>query len=316
MFKLFSRSAESHAMLLILNAILIGSVMDICIKLTGDALATWQLLFLRWFVNIIVLLPFALHVGWRTLAWHNPRVHFMRVVLVGLGSYMLFYSLAHLPLAMTISLFFTEPLFMLPLAALLLKEKISPLNWLAALAGFAGVLLIARPADAISWESAAVPFLALLGALGFATCQVMTKGYGKHETTFSLIFWLSVLTALFTAPMAYSEWKPMTPQLWLLIFAIAGSGCLYNYLWISALRVGSMASIANLSYLNLPLAYLFGWLIFDEIPDLMTVVGSLVILASVIFIGRHNIRQARKAKLVESGAQAVAGTVAAKAEPC
>ncbi|MFB9886847.1 DMT family transporter [Balneatrix alpica] len=285
---------ESRAVLLICVAIVTGTLMDVLIKLVGGEVPTWQLLFLRWAFNGVLLMPFVLYQGWEAVRWHKPGVHLIRALLTVFGSFLLFYALAHQPLGLTISLFFTEPLFVLPMAALLLRERVGMANWLAALVGFSGVLLVANPfadmAKGVNWFT----LLSVMGAIGFAASQVITKGYGQQESTLGLIFWLSVLTAAATAPMAWHSWQPLSNEQWGLIWLLTLAGCAYNLLWLMALRCGSMATIANLSYLSLPLAFAVGWWLFAEVPQLSTLIGSAVILLAVVAVGRHNVLQARR----------------------
>ncbi|ABC30430.1 Permease of the drug/metabolite transporter (DMT) superfamily [Hahella chejuensis KCTC 2396] len=276
---------NSKAMTFVFIAVVAGTGMDAFVKQVGEDVDTWQLLFLRWCFAALLLIPMAVKEGAGIFVWKSPKAHLMRGVLNCVASFLLFYSLANLPLAVVVTIFFAEPLFIVPISALWLREKVAPGHWLATLVGFIGVLLIARPSGDFAPLEIIYP---LAGALGFALLHIGTKKYGSQESPISLMFWLAILTILMSGPMAVAEWSPVSVKDFSFIGLIAVLGSVYSYFWIVGLRIGSAAIAAHISYLALPLAYLIGWAFFDETPDFYTLLGSGVIFLSVLMVSVKN----------------------------
>lgn len=278
--------AESQAMGLVLIAVVAGVTVDSLTKLAGQSLDTWQLLFLRWAFGFALYLPMALYRP-SAVRWNRPGVHAIRLAISLLACYCLYYSLRHLPLATCVTVFFAEPLFMLPLSALLLKERVAVGDWAAVVAGFVGVLIIARPgADGLQ----ITVLVAAVGAITFSTLHVMNKRWGKTESTSALMFWMAATMMVATAPMGLSQWRPVSNGTWLVMCLVAVSGLVYGLCWITAVKIGTVSRIAALSYLALPLSYLIGWWCFGEPLQPQVLAGSVVIVGAVVIVGRRNAR--------------------------
>lgn len=282
---------EYQAMGLVLIAVVAGVTVDSLTKLAGQSIGTWQLLFLRWAFGFALYLPLALYRP-SAVRWNRPSVHVVRLAISLVACYCLYYSLRHLPLATCVTVFFAEPLFMLPLSAWLLKERVAYSDWAAVVAGFVGVLIIARPgADGLQMAV----LVAAVGAITFSTLHVMNKRWGKTESTPALMFWMAATMALATAPMGLSEWQPVGNGIWLVMCLVAVSGLVYGLCWITAVKIGTVSRIAALSYLALPLSYLIGWWCFGEPLQPQVLAGSIVIVAAVLIVGRRNARRIQDA---------------------
>ncbi|HXH04021.1 MAG TPA: DMT family transporter [Candidatus Competibacteraceae bacterium] len=263
-------------------AVVAGVGMDTLGKLATAEADTWQVVFLRWLYGMLLTLPlFLWHQGGRRagLLQGSRRMHLLRGALSILGSYCLYYALGALPLSTALSIYFTEPLLTLLLASLVLGERVPPRCWLAAALGFVGVLLIARP-----WHDGGQlgsSLVALLGAACWAALSVITKHLGRSESTVSLMLWLAVLATLLSVPFAAQGWRPLEWSDHGLLLGVAALGSVYSFFWIVGLKLGPAAIMANMLYLALPLAYVVGWLVFDERPGSAVLAGSAVIVAAV-----------------------------------
>jgi len=276
---------NTAALLLILLAVVAGVSVDSLTKEAGQSLGTWQLLFMRWVFGVCLYIPVALYDP-AGIRWRRPGIHIIRVIISVVACFCLYYSLTHLDLATCVTVFFAEPLFMLPLSALLLSETVGLAEWTAAAAGFAGVLIIARPGPAGLQPAVLV---ATLGTLAFAAMHVMNKRWSRTESTRSMMFWMAVMMTLFTAPMGLAQWHSPDLGLLALVALMAFFGLVYGAAWITAAKIGNVSRIASLSYLALPLSYLVGWRFFGEPLKPSVLKGSLLILGAVIFAGRRNL---------------------------
>ena len=282
-----ARSQNATALWLILLAVLAGVTVDSLTKWAGQSLDTWQLLFLRWLFGLVLYLPVAL-TNPGSLAWNRPRIHLVRLAFSLVACFCLYYSLAHLDLATCVTVFFAEPLFMLPLSSLLVGERTGRADWGAGLAGFAGVLIIAHPENQGLHLTVLV---AALGTLAFATLHVMNKHWSQTESTRAMMFWMAVMMTVCTAVPGLAEWRSPGLTTLALVGLIAAAAFAYGAAWITAARIGQVARIASLSYLALPLSYLVGWKFFREPLHANVLLGSLVILAAVVVAGRRNLSE-------------------------
>jgi len=205
-------------------------------------------------------------------------VHARRAMLGLTGMFFTFGAPILLPLAVSTTLGFTTPIFAVILSALLLREKVGPVRWLAVALGFAGVLIIAQPGHvSIPLFGAAVG----LGA-GFmvALISIQVRDLGRTDEALSIVFWFAALSApilLVALPFSYTQhsgWQ------WFLLIAGGVLGCLGQLLLTASLRYGQVASVVVMDYSALVWATLYGWLIWGELPPLATWWGAPAIIAA------------------------------------
>lgn len=269
---------SKKALIFILLAVVCGTVMDVLLKIAGQHMGTWQLLSLRWLFALVVLAPVLLGGRSGGMKVHSSKVHIARGILNCIGSYALFYALATLPLSLVISILFAEPLFVIPISILILRERVTAKGVLSALLGLTGVLVMSQPNAAQGDWRVVFPAIA---AFCFALLNVVTKKWGHQESPFSLMLWLAMSTLLITLPFALGEWKALDATDYLLILGIAVSGSVYSFFWIVGLRLGNVAKLTQISFLSLPLAFIAGWTFFGEQPGASTNIGGAIILAAV-----------------------------------
>lgn len=279
-----------------MTALFFNVGMDVFAKLATTGTTTWQIVFFRWLFGMLLLaVPFLLQPKETSKSPFKP-VHCIRVILNLVASYCLYHSLGALPLSTVLTIFFLEPILTIFAAAILLHEQVSPPRWAAGVVGFAGVAIIAGPdIDASVLRDAYFNgdvLVAFIGASCWAIMRVLTKKYGATISVITLSFWLSVSTTIISLPMALTTWQPIEPGIYLLLFAVAAFGVVYNYLWLKALMVISVARLANLSYVALPFSLVVGFLFFQEIPNTNFYIGSVTILLVLVVTANKSIENA------------------------
>lgn len=274
--------------------------MDVFAKMAAVDATTSQIVFFRWFFGLILLsIPFFF------LSSASPKspfkmIHGIRLCLNLIASFCLYHALGTLPLSIVLTVFFLEPVIAIFTASIILREQVSALRWLAGAAGLVGVVIIAKPDigpdfAAGSGLSAFLNFdvlIAVLGATSWAVMRVLTKKFGAGVSVITLSFWLALFTTLASAPMALASWQPITPDIYLLLFAVAGFGAVYNYLWLKALMIMPVARLANLSYVALPFSFVVGFLLFGEVPNVNFYIGSTIIFCVVVVTANKSIEKA------------------------
>ena len=246
-----------------------------------------QVIGLRQSATLLVLLPCVLLFGgWSQLRVVDVRGQLTRGLLFILGSVLIVWSLAELPLATAITMLFASPIFMVMLSVPMLGEKIRSHRWVAVIGGFAGVLIILRPGgEAFQWAL----LLPLLAAAVNALRDVMTRRMSRTESSISILFWSNIILmagGFSTLPLG---WLPVDVHGALWIIAAGVFNGTAHFCMIEALRSGEASMLAPIRYTALLWAALFGFLLWGDVPDLWLWLGAAVIVASSL----HMIRQER-----------------------
>lgn len=250
------------------------------VKYTVDAgVAFPEILFWRQVPSAVLILSWLLVRGQiNRLKTERLPAHARRALLGMTGMFFTFGAPVLLPLAVATTLGFTTPIFAVILSALLLKEIIGPVRWLAVALGFAGVVIIAQPG-----HFTIPPFGAFVGlGAGFmvALISIQVRDLGRTEESLSIVFWFAAISAPILAlglpfyASAHSPWQ------WFLLLGGGVLGLVGQLLLTASLRYGQVASVIVMDYSALIWATLYGWLIWDELPPAATWLGAPAIIAA------------------------------------
>jgi drug/metabolite transporter (DMT)-like permease len=272
-----------------LAASLILAAMGATVKLLGGRLHIFQVAFFRCAFGLVVLAPFLARPGAFVGALRTRHLG-LHVVRVGLGTtamFCVFYSLTHLPLADAVTLTFTQSLFMIPLAALVLHETVHARRWIATGTGFIGVIILVQPSGTGYGIAAGV---ALFAALLVTVVRLMVKHLTATERPLTLLLYFGLLSSLISAGPAIAVWRaPDAAELALLILVgtlgVAGQACM-----IRGIGAGDISAVAPFEYARLLFAAIFGYLLFADLPSSTSVVGAAIIVASTLVLGRAELR--------------------------
>ncbi len=271
------------------------SVMLVLVKLSGLRGTTLaEVIFWR------QLLPALLVLGWlamtgrlASLRTQRLPVHARRATMGVIGMYLNLGAVMMLPLAEATVLGFTSPIFAVILAAILLRERVGPIRWLAVVLGLAGVIVIAGP------DRANMPLGGLAVGIGaafmVALIAIQLRDLGRTEEPLTIVFWFSALSA---PPLALTLlWTGVHHDLtgWLMLGGIGVTGALGQVCLTAALRYGNVSSVIVMDYSAFGWATLWGWLVFDRLPPAATWIGAPTIIAAglVIVFREHRLSLAK-----------------------
>jgi len=212
-------------------------------------------------------------------------LHLLRGV-IGIVTLALFtYGVRKLPLADAYSIFFVAPLFITAFAAMILHERVDRRRWIAIGVGFAGVLIVLRPsgASAITLPGVAI----IVTAVGYALSAVTVRVLTRTDTTQSMVFWLMVFIAVGAGILALPSWQPLRPEHWWIVAAMGLSGSVGQWAITEAFRQGEASFIAPFEYTALVWGVLLDRVIWNTTPAAVTLAGASVIIASGIYLVRH-----------------------------
>ena len=273
-------SGTTRGALWMSSAVVLFSMMTILIRMVVHTIPSYEIIFVRGMISMALLLPWLFRQGLGVLATRRPSLLLSRGALTSLGLITWIYALGQLPLAEVVALHFTLPLFGVILAVIFLREKIDAHRWAATAAGFAGTLVILRPGVAAIDP---VAFIVLFSALAYAGTGVVTKVLVKTESSATIVFYVSAVTAVAFAIPSALHWVAPTPMQWLMLVGIG----LLNVLGQSCLNRSFVAADASFvmpfDFLRLPIAAIAGVLLFSEHPDIWVFVGAGIIFGATYY---------------------------------
>ncbi len=292
-------ATPARAALLMLASTMAFGLMAIAIRYATRYVPTQEVAFFRNAFGLLALLPMLLRPGRAPLKTQQLPRYFVRSA-IGLGSMLCaFWALGHLPLAQAVSLSYSTPLFVTIAAVLWLGETVRVRRWAAVVVGFIGVLVIVRPGTAgFSAGSLIAVAAALLSSLVAIQIKQLTRVDSADTVVlYTYVFWvpLSLVPAVFV-------WVWPTGMAWMWLVATGVMGTVGQLLWTRALRLGEVSALTPISFLQLPLVTLCGWLLFDESVDRWTLIGAGIILAANAYIAHREAVLARRAASVAATA--------------
>ncbi|WP_272494109.1 DMT family transporter [Stenotrophomonas mori] len=281
-----------RAALLMFGSAMAFGLMAIAIRYSTRYVPTQEVAFFRNSFGLLALLPMLLRPGHAPLRTQQLPRYLLRSA-IGLASMLCgFWALGHLPLSQAISLSYSTPLFVTIAAALWLGEMVRVRRWAAVIAGFIGVLVIVRPGShGFQAGSLIAVMAAMLSALVSIQIKQLTRVDSPDTVVFyTYVFWvpLSLLPALFV-------WVWPSGIAWAYLLATGIMGTIGQLLWTRALRLGEVSALTPISFTQLPLVVVLGWLLFDETLDRWTILGAAIILASNAYIAHREAVVARRA---------------------
>ncbi|WP_367271332.1 DMT family transporter [Phenylobacterium sp.] len=273
------------------------SVMTTLIKFLGDDYPAALQTFYRQAAGVAILLPVILRHRGAAFATSRPGILIFRSLAGTVGVILSFYAFQKMPLADANALSFTRTLWLVPLAALIVKEPVGPLRIGAALFGFVGVLVMIRPGAggefAIGLPALAMLASALLFAFTVTGMKVLTR---DHSTTVILV-WSAVLGFVLSIPGAILTWRVPEPTDLLLLCLMGMIATVNQACYIKGMSLGDAGAMAPIDYTRLVFTAAIGFFLFAEIPGVWTIAGAAIVVASTLFITIREQQIARSARL-------------------
>lgn len=279
------------------------TVNDLLVKLLSDDYALHQIVFIRsLFAISFSLMMVHFEGGWRILKTRRPGRHALRGLMIVICNIMFFMAIAAMPIGEATAIFFVAPLMISLLSIPMLGEKVGPRRLIAVLVGFAGVLVMMRPGTGSAGILTAL--LPVGAALMYALFQLMTRQLGGGAKASAMAVYVqctflvvSVLIGLVIGDGRYADsfenaslvfifrpWvTPAVYDLWL-FGALGMLNAIIAYALSQAYRSAAAATVAPFEYVALPLATLWGFLIWHDVPDTRAWMGMALILGAGLYV--------------------------------
>ena len=293
-----SRSVPLQAALLMFTSTVLFAFMVLAIRLASEQLHAFEVAFFRSFFGMLAALPLLRRHGFGLLRTSQLPRYVFRCVLGTLAMLCGFWAIANLPLAHAVSLSYSSPLFITIAAALWLGEQVRARRWSAVVAGFIGVLVIVRPGtEGFSWGS----MVAVAGAVISAAVAIQIKQLTRTEPADRVVIWTTILWVPMSLLPALLVWQGPQGITWLWVIAAGVLGTAGHMFWTRALNIGDVSALSPISFLQLPIVALLGWLLFAEALDGWTIAGAAVILGANAYIAHRETVIARRKRRQVTG---------------
>ncbi|MEE2773679.1 MAG: DMT family transporter [Pseudomonadota bacterium] len=278
------------------------SVNDISIKYFTELMPLHQVVFFRAIIALIftffLLLPF--EGGCSALKTNRPILHIASGTCLVIANLSFFSGLSLISLAESSAIFFVAPLLITIFSVVFLKESVGFRRWLALVLGMTGVLLVIKPGSInFTWATC----LPIIAATMYAIRNIVTRKMGLSEKagTMSLYLHLTFIVACGFMGLAFGDgkfsgsqnaaleflfraWVSPSIDMVVIIFIAGVSSALGGYFSAQAYRYSSASVVAPFEYMTLVLAVFWGYMLWNEFPDVFSIIGIFLIIFSGVSI--------------------------------
>ncbi len=286
---------KAKAAVMMLIAVTLFACLDSTAKLGGTVVPAIEVVWFRFtihFVLVAILLnPWRAPTAWRTTA---PKLQVARAAVQIACTGLNFLALSYLQIAQTLSIQFMGPIFVTLLSVLFLGEVVGRYRWSAIFISFIGVLIITRPG--IGEFNPAFGFIILSVLIG-ASYSIITRRLAATESAGSMLLIMAALPAIILTPLMPFTWVwPADYADWLPLVGTGFFGAISHYFHIQAHRYAQASFLAPLQYFQFLAVLVLGFAIFGDVPTMWTLLGTLVLVGSGLFIWyrERKIAQAEK----------------------
>ena len=263
-----------------MGAVVSFSCMAVGGRSVSFELDTFEIMMFRSFVGFLVVVGFAKMLSTLSeVKYDRLGTHALRNVFHFAGQNLWFYALTLIPLAQVVALEFTSPLWVLVLSPLFLGERLTRIRVIAAICGFVGVLIVARPSP----ETISVGMIsAAIAAIGFAGTMILTKRLTRTQSLTCILFWMTAMQAVLGIVCAGYDGDIAVPSLpsvpWLVLIGLAGLCA--HFCLTKALTLAPATVIVPVDFLRLPVLAIIGLPLYAEPLDIFVILGAIIIFGA------------------------------------
>jgi drug/metabolite transporter (DMT)-like permease len=251
------------------------ALVNALVKVAGQYTSTGVILLAQNVICLVFITPVAIRGGVASLRTSRIGVHILRAVTGTACWYTLFVAITMIPLTNAILLTYSAPLWMPVIAFVILSQRASKATWIGAGIGFAGVVLVLRPAD---HHFNIGDVLALAGALFLAVALMSVRWLGATEPTTRILFYYFLISTVLVAPIAALDWQPFPAQGWIWLICSGFAQLFSQVLLVLAYRYASAVKVGPIVYTVIVFTALIDWIVWDHAPTLFVILGMALVI--------------------------------------
>ena len=280
-------SNNKLAIFLIITSVFFGTVMLSFLKIAQEDVNVYVAGFFRFFLGLVIILPYIVKNKDAVLKTTHLKQHFLRAIL-GLPAMLIYFSaLVILPIEKLTAISFVVPLIVTILAVFFLGEKIYIYRTLALILGFSGMLVIIRPGFV---DISIGVYMVLFSALLWSVNIIITKKISKDDSAITILAYQSIFMSLLSFFIVLFFWEMPSIKTFIYLILAAMCGTVLHLTLNHAFKLVDVSMTQPYSFLNLVFASIIGYFVFDEMPDLYTWIGALIIFTGVLIISYREMK--------------------------
>ncbi len=263
-----------------IGSILSFSVMAVAGRYASVGHDTFEIMLYRSLLGILIMAAVVIGTGrWESLTWHRWPLHLLRNIAHFTGQNLWFFAITLIPLAQVIAVEFTMPIWAILLSVLILGERLTRTGAIAAVVGFVGVMIVARP-DVSQLDVGLMA--AAASAIAFAFTAIFTRMLTRTESTMTILIYLTVTQAIVGFVCAGYDGNIALPTAssWPWLVAIGCAGLMAHFCLTTALSLAPANVVIPIDFARLPLVAVLGMVIFQEPLDPWVFVGAILIFGA------------------------------------
>lgn len=273
-----SQAKLAKGALLLTLSCLLFAIMGVLIKSISSSVNTETIVFTRNFFGLMLFLPIILKKGLHSFQTTIYPLHFLRAAVGVAAMYCFFYAIAHLPLADAMLFTYAAPVFTPIIAYFWLKETITARTYLAVAVGFVGVCLVIKPGSGVIASQDAL--IGLAACVFAAMAYVSVRRLSHSETAQIIVFFYCLNASLLSALPLLFSWQAVSIEHLAYLLAIAILATASQLFLSRAYGLAPAGRIGPISYSAIFYAGLLAWLLWDEIPDIYSLLGIVLVVIS------------------------------------
>jgi drug/metabolite transporter (DMT)-like permease len=266
-------------------AFLAVAVMSALGKAASEAVPSDVLTLFQNAISLLLLIPFVVRDGIRSLRTEHFRLHLLRGVSGLLSQYLMFVALGFIPLVDAVLLANSAPLFIPMVAWAWLAQRVTGRLWLTLAVGFVGVVLILQPGSGVL--SVGTPIALAAGACSAVALVAVGRLHLTEPPTRILFYYFLISTVLMAPAVPRLSWR-LSGAIWLELLGVGVCMALAQLLLVLAYVNASPSHLAPFNYSVVVFSALLGWLLWHQVPNAGSLVGMiLVCVAGVASMQQH-----------------------------
>ena len=276
---------------LMLGFCLTAPLLDVAAKLASASVPVGQITAGRFIVQCVLMAPFIWVMGLSLRVVRRDWIALIfRALFLLFATFCFIAAIRVMPLADALAIVFVAPFIVLLVGKFYLGEEVGPRRVAAALVGFAGVLLVIQPSFAAFGPVALIP---LGTAVAFAFYILVTRGLSRRMHPVTLQFHTGMVASICSIPfliLAHGSgsdlFDPVWPEgiAWVWLLGVGFFATLSHMMMTYALSLAPSATLAPLQYFELPVATLFGYLVFSDFPNTLSLLGITIIIGAGLYM--------------------------------
>jgi len=266
------------AVVWMLGAIASFCLMAIAARELDGVIDKFELLAIRSFVGVVLLVIIMNVIKRPTLMFsQRTKTHFWRNLFHFIGQFSWLVGIGMLPLAQVFAIEFTVPLWVLIIAAVFLRERITARKLASVGLGLIGVAVIVKPGPQLLDPGAVIM---LVAAVCFAITFILNKSLLSTEHPLTIVFYMTLIQLPLGALMAGADWTMPEPWMWPWVMAIALTGLSAHYCVSKSMQLAEVSVVMSLDFLRLPIVATIGMVLYGETLDVAVLFGGAIMLAA------------------------------------